>query len=266
MAFWLRLNLALLALSVIGCAQNTSIIRQPIVNATATANYSIGNIGQVQHFVFATVTQSGGTCNTGTTFYLQGSTDNATWNAIAPPVSLTYTGGITQGSMNASGLYPYLRLRVSYGGVVPACVVNAWYVGTVIPFSNPQAILNTSNYLTQTLSVPVTAGLTSFTALTNQAPGTTAKPVIYGVVAGVSDAANAYSLVIQGMDSTCTTPSGFRLTLYFAGTSVRNTVLATSIVPYAIGNASTYICIGAQSAAGVTTPEVTVTYRYEGGS
>lgn len=241
--------------------QNQNIIKKIIANGSATANYSVQNVGQVQHLVFAVVSQSPGACNSTDTLYLQGSSDNSNWSTIGPVLALAY-GSTDTGTIQGTGLYPYLRVRLVSGGDTD-CIVNAWYTGTVIPFSSPQTVINTSNYFTSTINIPA-SGAGSTTAIAT-GPGSSATYAIYGIILTQADTTNLYDISIQGGGAACASLTGPRINLTLGGTTLTpNVVLPTSDVPYLITTGRTTLCATGTSAAGSTVTYMTIIYRVEG--
>lgn len=264
----MRFILFLVALSTFAQNNpNTSIIRKIITNGvTSGATYSVPNIGQVQHQVIAEVTINPGVCLLPSYVQLQGSADNTNWFNIAPIITLDPTNSATaNGNIYGTGLFPYLRLKVI--GASSACVMNAWYVGTVTAFSNPQSVMNSANYTISSNTVAASGGGTTSVQITPPVTSSGLQPVIYGLMVYQSDTANVYEYVIQSADALgCTGATGPKISFKVGSAGGPNYVLPTSTVPYLIGGVGKGVCVTGTSAAGSTAATFTFISRYEGGS
>lgn len=256
---WKLLGLvaALLAQASCATAQNQNVVKKVFALSSGTQNSSnLPNSGFGQHFLQATVSESGGTCNTSTVATLQGSTDGTTYFGIAQPIALNYAGGILTGNVFTNGVYPFIR--VAMVSTQAACKYVVYYIGSVNPISNPQATLNTSNYATIGATATADVGGLWTTIATN--PTTAGKYVVYGAAFTNQDSADAGTFqIMTGNCSSTTTASGPLIRVVASQASV---ILPTSIVPYFTGFAGSNLCIQGVSAA-ASSAYITLTYRLE---
>ena len=242
----------------------SSVVTQVLVNSTTATTANVQNLGQIQHFVYANVTQGGGTCSAAQSIYLQGSVNKADWINIGPVIALNYGTGPLNGQTSGNGLFPALRIFVNGGS--STCKLNAWYIGTVSAYANPQTVLNSSNYTVASVATQASAGGTATVIVVPPVGTATAIPVVYGIISSQPDAANTYAYVLRSAGSDCTGPNGASLTWRMGTAGGPNFILPTSVVPYLIGAAGNSLCITGTSAAGTTNGTITLIMRFEGGS
>jgi len=257
---WKLLGLVAVLLAQVTCApaQSNQNVVKKVFNADSGTQVSsnLPNSGFGQHFLQATVAQSGGTCNTQTVVTLQGSTDGTTYFNVTQPMYLSYAGNIFTKNVFANGVYPFLRVRASSSQAF--CKYTVYYIGSVNPISNPQATLNTSNYTTTTITALASVAGTVSTIEIN--PTLDSQYVVYGAVVTNMDSADAATFQIVGCIAGPTYSGG--------GPTIRvlpnaaSVVLPTSITPYLVSATGYNLCVLGLAAAD-SSAVLTVTYRLE---
>lgn len=237
--FW-KLYLAIVLVALLAEAQRTDTIYQRIVtdNATGLPSAVVRNIGQSQHTLFFTYTDSGGACIMGNfaPIYMEGSHDNSSWARISPvEAGIVNTSGTNYlGWITAYGAFPYVR--VNFSSVPALCKANAWYSGTVPTVAFPQMLLAlASNYRT-TYATPLGADNTIVGNAT-----ATGRVVVYGLdVYNGSGAPASIQLFEKGTN--CTGGST-GIALNRANLPDKASVTwAASLVPYHIATPGKTLC------------------------
>ena len=257
----------LIAWPALAQAPSSSVIRKLVTNGTTSgATYTVPNIGQVQHQVIGSLTLNPGVCLLPVYLQLQGSGDGTNYFNIAPIITLdpAYTATSNVNTFG-TGLFPNLRLKVT--GASSVCVVNVWYIGTTTAFSNPQSVMNASNYTASSGTAAASVGGTTGVKITPPVTSAGLQPIIYGLMVYQSDTTNVYEYTIQSADSVgCTDPQGSKISFKVGSAGGPNYVLPTSTVPYLIGGVGKGVCVTGTSAAGTNPATFTFISRYEGGS
>ena len=253
------LGLVAVLLAQTSCAngQNQNVVKKVFsAESGSQVSANLPNSGFGQHFLKATVTEFGGVCNTQTVISLQGSTDGTSYFNVAQPMYLSYSGSVFTKNVFANGVFPFLRVRASSAQAF--CKYTVYYIGSVNPISNPQATLNTNNYVTTTVTAPASVAGTVTTVEIN--PTSESPYVVYGAVVTNMDSADAATFQIVGcMAGPIYSGGGPTIRVLPNAASV---VLPTSITPYLITSTGYNLCVLGLAAAD-SSAVLTITYRLE---
>lgn len=236
--FW-KLYLAIVLMALLAEGQRTDTIYQRIVtdNTTGLPSNVVRNIGQSQHTLFFTYTDSGGACVMGNfaPIYLEGSHDNASFVRISPSeAGIINTSGTNYlGWISAYGAFPYVR--VNFSSVAALCKANGWYTGTVPTVAFPQMLMALSSSYRTAYFTPLGADNTIVGNAT-----ATGRVVVYGVDVYNGSGAPA-SIQLNEKTSCAGAIAGYALNR--AGLPDKGSVTwPASLVPYHIGTPGKSLC------------------------
>lgn len=254
------IGLAAVLLAQVSCAtaqSNQNVVKKVFSLSSGTQNSAnLPNSGFGQHFLQATVSEAGGTCNAQTVATLQASTDGTNYFTAATPIYLNYAGNILTKGVYANGVFPFLRVQMVSAQAF--CKYTVYYIGSVNPISNPQSTLNTSNYATTTITAPASVGGTVSTLATN--PTSDSRYVVYGSVATNLDSADHATFQIIGCLAGPTYSGGGPTLRALANGD--SSILPASITPYLVSAVGYNLCVLGLAAAD-SSAAITVTYRLE---
>lgn len=240
MKLFFRLYVAIVLVALLADAQRTDTIYQKIVtDATmATPSASVRNIGQSQHTLFFTYTDSGGVCSMGSTarIYLEGSHDNTNFIRMTPTEAavVNSSGSTYVGWIAAHGAFPYVR--VGFGASYVNCKANGWYTGTVPTVAFPQTLLALSSNYGSAITEPGIAG--DYTVVTNFS--STGRVVLYGLDV-YNYSGGAVTIVLNERVNCAGAVSGTVLNRP-SFPDKANVFWPTSVVPYHIGGPGKSVC------------------------
>ena len=240
MKLFCKLYIGIVLAALLAEGQRGDTIYQRIVtnNTTGLPSNAVRNIGQSQHTLFFTYTDSGGACIMGNfaPIYLEGSHDNASWVRISPAeAGIVNTSGTNYlGWITAYGAFPYIR--VGFSSVPALCKANAWYTGTIPTVAFPQMLLGLSTNYRSVYATPLGADNTIVGNFTS-----TARVVVYGLDVYNGSGAPAS---IQLTDKTDNCTSGIAGYAFNRGDlpDKASVTWPASVVPYHIGAPGRSLC------------------------